>query len=386
MENDKLHMLDMLSLIYEDMDIDAIEERFVAFVAEIFAFDRVGLFFVKHRKGVLQGKLCKGFADGTISSINIPIAEEYLFTRPLITGFPVLGSGHEDDPFAKKLELNNFAVIPIVNRKRISCWKIKKCQATDCPVYGSKLLRCWLVANTRCCDAEGRSSLDKLRLCEMCPVFSSRDSNSVEGVLLVDNSMSGHAIDPKTVTLLSIVAHSIGIAVNNAKSYSNVLRDSIHDDLTGLYNRRYFNERLMEEVERAHRYGDNFSLLMVDIDNFKQVNDDYGHPAGDKVLAAVGGALGAQLRKTDVVARYGGEEFVIILFNAQKGKAVEIAENLRVAVAAFALSGAEEIQVTVSIGVATFGIDANSFEGLIRTADKALYNAKSRGRNQVCTT
>ena len=377
-------MLDMLSLIYEDMDIDSIEERFVNFVAEIFSFDRVGLFFVKHRKGILQGKLCKGFEVGTISSIKIPIDEGYLFTRPLITGFPLCDAEPGADPFARKLGLKNFTVIPIVNRKRISCWKLKNCKATDCPAYGDKLLRCWLVPNTKCYDGRVISSQDKMELCEVCPVFSSQDSNSIEGILLVDNSLSNKPIDQKTVTLLSVVAHSIGIAVNNAKAFSNVLRESIHDGLTGLHNRRYFNERLIDEVDRAKRYGAYLSLLIIDIDHFKHVNDQYGHPVGDNVLVWISEVFRNKLRNTDLVARYGGEEFAIILLNTQKDKAVEIAEFLRCAVAESAFPENENVKVTISVGVSTLGIDTNSFDGLISKADKALYNAKSQGRNKVC--
>jgi diguanylate cyclase (GGDEF)-like protein len=157
----------------------------------------------------------------------------------------------------------------------------------------------------------------------------------------------------------------------------------MHDDLTGLYNRRYFNERLMEEVDRAERHGGDFSLLMIDIDKFKNVNDNYGHPVGDKVLVAVAEVLSGKLRKTDLLARYGGEEFVIILFNTQKEKALEIAEKLRCAVAEFPLLDAEKIKMTVSIGVATLGLDSNTLDELLSDADKGLYNAKSQGRNRV---
>lgn len=386
MKNSEFQMLDMLSLIYEDMDIDAIEERFVNFVAEIFSFDRVGLFFVKHRKGVLQGKLCKGFEAGAISSMKIPIEEGYLFTRPLISGFPLWGDGSEADPFVREMGLKNFAVIPVVNRKRISCWKIKNCQETGCPAHGNKLLRCWLVPGTKCCDGRVISSQEKLKRCETCPVFSSQDSNSIEGVLLVDNSLSDKPIDQKTVTLLSIVAHSIGIAVNNAKAYSNVLRESIHDDLTGLHNRRYFNERLIDETDRAKRYGGTVSLLMIDIDHFKRINDTYGHPVGDDVLVWVAHTLRDKLRKTDLVSRYGGEEFAIILLNTQRDTAIEIAENLRGAIAESPLPENDTVKVTISVGVSTLGIDAISFDGLVNNADKALYNAKRQGRNRVCAT
>ena len=149
MENNELYLLDMLSLIYEDMDTDAIEERFVDIVSEMFSFDRVGLFFVKHRKEVLQGKLCRGFEPGTISSIKIPVAEEFSLSRPLVTGYPLWGPNIEQDEFTRKMGLTNYAIIPIVNQKRISCWRMKNCTATDCPAYGKQWLRCWLPRHTR---------------------------------------------------------------------------------------------------------------------------------------------------------------------------------------------------------------------------------------------
>ena len=126
MKDKEYLMLDMLSLVYEDMDIDAIEERFIDLVSEIFAFDRVGLFFVKHRKGVLQGKLCKGFEPGAISSLEIPVAEKYVFNRPLVTGFPLWSEEIQGDKFTREMGLTNFAIIPIVSKKRIACWQVKK--------------------------------------------------------------------------------------------------------------------------------------------------------------------------------------------------------------------------------------------------------------------
>jgi diguanylate cyclase (GGDEF)-like protein len=353
MKDKEFLMLDMLSLVYEDMDIDTIEERFVDLVAEMFSFDRIGLFFVKHRKGVLQGKLCKGFEPGTISSLEIPVAQKYLFTRPLVTGFPLWGEKAETDPFAKKMGLKNFAIIPIVRKKRISCWLLKNCQSNDCPAYGNKWLRCWLVPNTKCCDGTELENQDKSKFCETCPVFSSQDANSIEGVLLIDNSQSKKPIDEKTITILSVIAHSVGIAINNSKAYSSAIREAIHDDLTGLHNRRYFNERLIDEIDRAKRYDNTISLLMCDIDHFKKVNDTYGHPVGDDVLTWCGKVFRNKLRNTDIVARYGGEEFAIILLNAEKDNALEVAENLRCTVAEAALPGNEMVKVTISIGTST---------------------------------
>lgn len=385
LENKEFLMLDMLSLVYEDMDLDTIEERFVDLVAEIFSFDRVALFFVKHRKGILQGKLSKGFDPQLISSLEIPVIEKHVFTRPLVTGFPLWGKNIESDQYTQKLGLSNFAIIPIDRKKRISCWQLKKCQALDCPAYGNKWLRCWLVPNTKCCDGTEISSQNKSKLCEACSIFSTQNADSIEGILLIDNSQSKKLIDVKTVTILSVIAHAAGIAINNSKTYLTALREAMHDDLTGLHNRRYFNERLIEEVDRANRYGSTISLLLCDIDHFKNVNDTFGHPIGDAVLIWIGKIFHDKLRKTDLVARYGGEEFAIILSNTPKAKSLEIAENLRCAVAESFLPENEKVKVTISIGVSTLGEEASSYDGLIYAADKALYQAKSQGRNKVCT-
>lgn len=383
MEHKDVILLDMLSLVYEEMDIDAIEERFVAIVSEIFSFDRVALFFVKHRKKVLKGKLCKGFAPGTISSIEIPVVANYSFTRPLVTGFPIWGADLEPDTFTRQLGLANYAVIPIVNQKRIACWRLKKCTATGCPAFGKQWLRCWLVPGTMCSDGNEFCGQNKMILCENCAVFKSHNTSAVEGILLIDNTLSQKVIDEKTITILSVIAHAVGIAINNSKAYSHALREAIHDDLTGLHNRRYFNERLLDEVDRARRYGNEISLLLGDIDFFKNINDTYGHPVGDEVLGMIGTMLRSKLRKTDIVARYGGEEFAIILLNTDKDKSVEIAENLRQAIAEAVLPGRENLRLTISFGVAAYGKDAQTFEGLINSADKALYHAKAQGRNRV---
>jgi len=384
MEDKEFLLLDMLSLVYEDMDIDAIEKRFINLVSEIFDFDRIGLFFVKHRKEILQGKLCKGFKPGAISSIEIPVVEEFAFTRPLVTGYPLWGADIKEDRFTRKLQLTNFAIIPIVNQKRLSCWRIKNCSKPECPAYGKQWLRCWLAPGTMCGDGVDFDGRDKTNMCETCSAYTSHNTNAIEGILLVDNSMTKNPIDDKTITILSIISHAVGIAINNSKIYSNALREAIHDELTGLHNRRYFNERLVDEVDRSRRYGSEISLLLCDIDRFKNVNDTYGHLAGDKVLRLIGRIFRNKLRKTDIIARYGGEEFAIVLLNTGKKKAFEIADELRLAVAESVLPGDEKVGVTISIGISNFDRDARTFNGLVGSADKALYHAKSQGRNKVC--
>jgi diguanylate cyclase (GGDEF)-like protein len=164
------------------------------------------------------------------------------------------------------------------------------------------------------------------------------------------------------------------------------LRDAaIRDSLTGLYNHRFFQEALEREVNRAVRHERPVALMMVDIDNFKAVNDRCGHPSGDLVLKTIAQAIIKDTRRSDLVARYGGEEFVIILPESNIGGAVRKGEAYRKVIEAIEIKIASlSIKVTVSIGVAA--IDHRqivSKEELIQAADRALYRSKHEGRNCV---
>jgi len=161
---------------------------------------------------------------------------------------------------------------------------------------------------------------------------------------------------------------------------------SYTDDLTGIYNHRFFIQQLTLEVERQKRYTSPLSLLMIDIDYFKHYNDTNGHLAGDQVLKAIAFLIQRGVRQTDIVARYGGEEFAAILINAGRGKALEIAERVRRSVADTRIpnEGAQPNKnLTVSIGVATFSSSISTLTHLIREADHALYRAKKAGRNCI---
>ena len=161
---------------------------------------------------------------------------------------------------------------------------------------------------------------------------------------------------------------------------------STHDGLTGLYNHREFHRRLTQEVARFRRYGRPFSLVMLDLDHFKAVNDRYGHQAGDEVLRAIAVLLRAHVRPTEQVARYGGEEFMVLLPETGDRGALVAAERIRGAVAAHPVAiGGRDISVTVSIGVASFPENGESAETLIAAADQAMYAAKHAGRNRVCS-
>ena len=158
---------------------------------------------------------------------------------------------------------------------------------------------------------------------------------------------------------------------------------SILDELTGLYNKRYFNKHLTPEVERARRYGNPLSLLVVDIDNFKHFNDTYGHPPGDRVLAAMGKLLRETVRLNDLACRIGGEEFAVILPETSGENALKLAERLRRKFAALEFQPQEgvTVQKTMSVGVAELETD-ESTEELLARADGNLYAAKEAGRNR----
>lgn len=161
---------------------------------------------------------------------------------------------------------------------------------------------------------------------------------------------------------------------------------AITDSITGLHNHRYFQERFTEELRQAEQNGKCLSLLMIDIDGFKDYNDAYGHMAGDEALRIVSRLLASSVRSTDVVARYGGEEFVILLPGADKAPAFNVAESIRARIDNYSFSHGTELygnDLTVSIGVATYPVDGTTKRDLLYAADMACYRGKREGRNRV---
>jgi len=162
-----------------------------------------------------------------------------------------------------------------------------------------------------------------------------------------------------------------------------LLIESMTDPLTGLLNRRYFNEQIQKEAARSRRHGLRFSVLMLDIDHFKRINDTYGHPVGDLAIKAVASVCNKALRPQDILARYGGEEFVIALPHTDAEGAGAVAERIRQAVEQIEIAAEPgPVRFTVSIGVSTYRRDL-PFEQIVGRADQALYQAKQTGRNRV---
>ena len=159
---------------------------------------------------------------------------------------------------------------------------------------------------------------------------------------------------------------------------------SITDDLTGLYNSRHFFSRLKAEIERTNRYRHPLSLLILDLDNFKRYNDNFGHLAGDRVLSATGDIIKKSIRSTDSAYRYGGEEFAVILPESNEPEALQFAERIRVTLKNEALYAdrEEKLRVTVSIGVAQY-IPREEITAFIKRADQNMYTAKKAGKNRI---
>jgi diguanylate cyclase (GGDEF)-like protein len=186
--------------------------------------------------------------------------------------------------------------------------------------------------------------------------------------------------------VLQAVASQLIVAVENSRLYKLTKRLAITDELTDLHNYRYLQQRLDEEIGRAKRYEKRLSFLMLDVDNFKDINDVYGHRVGDAVLGEIGKVLQATVREVDVVARYGGEEFSVILPETDASGAFIVAEKIREAISLHRFPDAEgnrRIHTTISIGLASYPTHAHDKESLLRAADDALYHAKTGGKDRV---
>lgn len=199
------------------------------------------------------------------------------------------------------------------------------------------------------------------------------------------NSISIVGLSLLTLTLLLgstfIMLNNMGNKIDAAQNA--LLEASIRDELTGLHNRRFLMSRLHEEYERARRNGTMLGLLMLDIDYFKNINDRYGHPAGDEVLRSVAQNLAFMLREYDVAGRYGGEEFVVVSTGTTAEDLVRLADRIRERIESLEMHGkAPALRVTVSIGVSALE-ECDSAESLLKRADVALYRAKHRGRNRT---
>jgi diguanylate cyclase (GGDEF)-like protein len=184
--------------------------------------------------------------------------------------------------------------------------------------------------------------------------------------------------------ILDIIVKTLGVALKNYINIKRLEGDVALDPLTGCYNRREFDRLVGHHIAGAKRYDRDLSVIMLDVDHFKQVNDTYGHLAGDAVLKSISEAVFSAIRKGDYLARYGGEEFMVVLPDTKMPRAIELSERLRVVIENLEISlpDGQKIRKTASFGVATLR-EHDGRESLVQAADTRLYEAKAAGRNRV---
>lgn len=210
------------------------------------------------------------------------------------------------------------------------------------------------------------------------------------GLLVVDNLLSQLEIEVHQLELLKSFSSLIALAMENIILFEKIQEMSLYDELTKLPLRRYLNQRFQEEFYRAERFNHNLSLVWIDIDYFKEINDSYGHQVGDMVLKEVSSIIMKSLRKIDFPARYGGDEIIILLPQSSEIEALGLAKRLleevrklKIDISSFGIN--KTVELTLSIGISSYPADAKTMEDLLSKADEALYWVKSNGKNNVKT-
>ncbi|HDL18016.1 MAG TPA: sensor domain-containing diguanylate cyclase [Bacteroidetes bacterium] len=229
--------------------------------------------------------------------------------------------------------------------------------------------------------------IEKFRMLDSEVITPLIHSHRLVGLLILGTKINGRPYTQTDLEMLTLITNIVAVAVANAKLYKRLKEISITDELTTLYNYRYFSIRLRDEVFRSQRTQRPLSLVILDVDNFKNYNDNLGHPAGDQILKQIARILKSCARDTDVVARYGGEEFCVILPEEDIAGSKAFCERLRKQVEDYPFYK-EETQpsgkLTISLGTATYPRDATMIKELLIRADSALYRAKNSGRNRFC--
>jgi diguanylate cyclase (GGDEF)-like protein len=217
-------------------------------------------------------------------------------------------------------------------------------------------------------------------------VFKNRVLGVIELINLRDQRETEQGLfREEDLTALTTIADYAAIAIENARNFTRVQELTVTDDLTKLHNARFMHEVLEHEISRAQRYRTELSVIFLDIDHFKSVNDSHGHLVGSQLLAEVADVIRAGLRKSDFGVRYGGDEFVCLLPQTPKHRAVEVAKRLRRALneKVYLQTDKKTVRLTASFGVASFPADAKSKEDLLRLADNAMYGIKNTTRDGV---
>jgi diguanylate cyclase (GGDEF)-like protein len=237
-------------------------------------------------------------------------------------------------------------------------------------------------------DVAGRDDYQPLEPNTRSAILVPLSTHGQHSGLIVAEASEPAAFSARDEQLLSVVARSAGLALENAELHKRAEELSIIDELTGAHNYRYFVQKFQEEKKRAVRYNLPLSIIMVDIDWFKKLNDSHGHEVGNVVLKSLAGTIRSCVRDVDIFARYGGEEFVVILPQTPPREAFHIGERIREQVEKPIIDAGQSgrVKITVSVGVSSYPENGHSEEELVSVADQALYQAKGSGKNLVCVS
>jgi diguanylate cyclase (GGDEF)-like protein len=317
--------------------------------------------------------------------LKVPLIDRNSFTEALFRGSAIIMdyrtiSSEYDKTVLNLLGSERLLLLPVMAASISTCYEYFHCNNTACGAHGVETARCWQLSGNTSRGMIRRNYIEKLDGCLSCELFTP------VGIYALNLSTEYMPLEKVDMNACMRLLDAAGLAVSNALLYEKTLGLSKIDGLTGLWNHREFKEAFETELRRAKRYGRNFSLLMLDIDDFKLYNDAHGHPQGDVLITKVSTLIRENLKETDVVARYGGEEFAVLLLETPKEEALIVAERLRLLIDWCKFPNEEsqpEGKVTISAGVSGYPDDGEDVDTLLAVADSALYSAKRNGKNRV---
>ena len=285
--------------------------------------------------------------------------------------------------FIKTEQTNRLELVRAINASELPLGPFVEIEQAPLPIARAVNEQRTIIAGAAAEDA-GAGSSEGDDLAALCvPLIAS--GRLVGAVQATRKSVGGHAFKQEEARVVELVCASLATAMANAIDYHDATRQTLIDDLTRLYNVRYLYQTLEGEIRRARRYGSAVSVVFMDLDGFKLVNDVYGHRAGSATLTEVAQVIARTVRASDFVARYGGDEFVLMLPETPAKRALQMAERVRQRIANNRFKGGvgADIYLTASFGVASFPEHATQAEKLIELADAAMYEAKQREKNNV---
>ncbi len=364
-----------------------LKKQLVDEICDNFQFDRCIFIDVDAEKMKLVVNYARGFPSDIRKKLNIPFDNQYL--QNLFKEKQII---HVVEP--EKIQEPHLR--DILKKSRVREFLFAYLGTPMSPLKPSDLReRIKPLLETTTPTLYNQDEADAELIIEHLQEYMSSESFYRGGFVFMDNLRSEKKIFPEQIRLLETFFRTTGYIYQNLLLMEELRylfiraeKEAITDHLTNLFNYRYFIQQLNREISRARRHHTKFSLIMIDIDFFKQYNDTFGHQAGDLVLQRIARLMMENTRSSDIVSRYGGEEFVIICPELNKTEAIKMAEKLRAIIETTPFPNVNKLpsgKLSISLGVATFPDDAKEAAALIKKADEALYLAKSSGRNCVRT-